>query len=536
MQTIAEKLQREVWSNQVYQYRLLFDVTADVRSNRRQRTLEGVCPLSAQGRASWLFPSWASYVRVRSQGSRSKLHFVWLGMLAPMIALSGCATYQANPLTDQAVARALTMPAPAVLAGDAEHLDSPILRPIQMDPSKPLSPEEAAVLAVLVNPALRAQRDRIGTSSAQLIQAGLLPNPQINPIAGLVLSGAASTNPYGIGASFDFTSLITRNAKRRSAQLSLQSVRLDVAWAEWQTAEAAKSATYAVIALDHEAVEAEAADRWLAGNLTIIKGAYDRHQQTVLQLSAAQAASAFAHATLLSVRQGLAAERAKLRTALGLPLGTALQVRDDDELPCELPVSHEQDVLNGLSDRRLDLLGLRKGYLSQEQKVREAVLAQFPRINLGLSQATDNTNVTSINFAATISLPIFDRNQGAIAIQRATRQQLYDEYVSRDYRARTDVAQLFADIGTLIPQIAAERSAIPELDALATNLRRAMLLGNESLIVYYGQVQNVSTARIELIKLEGQLANDWVSLELASSMLLPKPMACPELAPTKGLQ
>jgi outer membrane protein TolC len=405
-----------------------------------------------------------------------------------------------------------------------------------MDPSKPLSPEEAAILAVLINPALRAQRDRIGISSAQLIQAGLLPNPQFNPIAGLVIAGPGNTNPYGIGASFDFTALITRNAKKRAAQLTLDSVRLDVAWAEWQTAEAAKSATYAVIALDREAVEAEAADRWLTDNLIIIKGAYDRHQQTVLQLSAARAASAFAHAAVLSLRQGLAAELAKLRSALGLPVGTTLQVRRDDQLPCELPAAQEQDVLNGLSDRRLDLLGLKKGYLSQEQKVRGAILAQFPKINLGLSQATDNSGVTTISLAATISLPIFDHNQGAIALQRTTRQQLYDEYVSRDYQARTDVARLFADIETLRLRIAAERSAIPELEALATNLRRAMLLGNESLITYYGQVQNLSTARIDLSRLEGQLANDWVSLELASSMLLPKPEACPEFAPTKGLQ
>lgn len=458
---------------------------------------------------------------------------VYCGCIGTLLAIVGCATYRPHPLTDSAVTRALTVPTSSMLAQEAAHLAHPILRPIQMDPSKPLSPNEAAVLAVLINPELRAQRDRIGISSAQVIQAGLLPDPQISPSAGFVAAGPGTTNPYGIGASFDITSLITRGAAQRAAEFSVQSVRLDVAWTEWQTAETAKSAAYGVIALSREVEEARTADRWLAHNLEIIRGAYTRHQQTALQLSAARAASDSAHATLLSLRQQLAAERAKLHVALGLALETPLQLRQDGGLPCDLPHFRERDVLNGFTDRRLDLLGLKQGYLSQEQKVREAILAQFPKINLGVNRATDNSGVTTIGFTATISLPIFNHNQGAIALQRATRQQLYDEYVSRVQRARNDVAKLYADIAALRPRIAAERSVVPQLESLVTVLRKAMLMGNESLITYYGQVQNLTAARIDLVKLEGQLANDWVALELASGELLPQPTACPAPTPAR---
>ena len=59
--------------------------------------------------------------------------------------------------------------------------------------------------------------------------------------------------------------------------------------------------------------------------------------------------------------------------------------------------------------------------------MRAAVLAQFPRVNIGFSQLRDTTNVVTSGFGVTIDLPVFDRNQGHIAIERATRKQLFDE-------------------------------------------------------------------------------------------------------------
>src|SRR5690349_21054222 len=72
--------------------------------------------------------------------------------------LVGCARYHPQPITDDAVARALTS---NVVSGEE------------------ISPDEAAILAVIVNPDLRAERDRKKLAEAQVLQAGLLPNPQL---------------------------------------------------------------------------------------------------------------------------------------------------------------------------------------------------------------------------------------------------------------------------------------------------------------------------------------------------------------------
>ena len=47
-------------------------------------------------------------------------------------------------------------------------------RTIAIDLRQGIGPEEAAVMAVLMSPALKAIRDKRGTATAQLIQAGVL--------------------------------------------------------------------------------------------------------------------------------------------------------------------------------------------------------------------------------------------------------------------------------------------------------------------------------------------------------------------------
>ena len=62
----------------------------------------------------------------------------------------------------------------------AKEIKHPLLKPIDFDIRNGLSPDEAAVLAVIANPKLRASRDERQLAAAQLLQAGILPNPQFS--------------------------------------------------------------------------------------------------------------------------------------------------------------------------------------------------------------------------------------------------------------------------------------------------------------------------------------------------------------------
>ena len=451
--------------------------------------------------------------------------------------VSGCAIYHPAPITDGGIDQALTIPSADILAERARHLHHPMLKPIALDPRRPLTPQEAAVMAVLINPNLTALRDRTGISSAQLVVAGLLPNPQLNYSMDYITAGPGITTPYGIGVSWDLSSLVTRAIKRQVAQDSLASVRLDVAWAEWQTAEEAKAGVFDQLADAQELKQAEEVEQRLDENLRVIRGAFDRHQQTILQLSAASTASANAHATVLSLGQQLAHQKLVLLQALGLPPDTQVELRTDIALASRLSLPTAEALLEGLEGRRLDLVALRRGYESQEQSVRAAILGQFPKLNLGVNRAKDNTGVYSVGFAAAIELPIFNRNQGAIALERATRQRLYDEYLSRVFQARSDIAVQLKDVASLTEQIAAAEAALPSLEQLVQTYRLAIERGFADVLNYYTAWNTLSQKKIDLLKLKQQLEHARIALELAAGEDLSQGSATvnsPIGIPTKG--
>ena len=51
---------------------------------------------------------------------------------------------------------------------------------LSVDLRRGIGPDDAAAIALYSNPALRAIRDRRGLAAAQVIQAGILPNPVVS--------------------------------------------------------------------------------------------------------------------------------------------------------------------------------------------------------------------------------------------------------------------------------------------------------------------------------------------------------------------
>jgi cobalt-zinc-cadmium efflux system outer membrane protein len=200
------------------------------------------------------------------------------------------------------------------------------------------------------------------------------------------------------------------------------------------------------VALEAELIRAKQIASDQQQTVDTLRAAVDRHERSVLDLAAAQASREDARATVLTLEQERDRQRIELKKAVGVLPETELPIEEGVALPSELRLS-EGELVAGLENRRLDLVGLRQGYQSQEQTVRAAVLAQFPKVVLGFNpHSSDTTNVHTAGFGITIDLPIFDRNQGNIAIETATRQKLFDEYAARLFEARSDIATAVADI------------------------------------------------------------------------------------------
>jgi len=198
-----------------------------------------------------------------------------------------------------------------------------------------------------------------------------------------------------------------------------------------------------------------------------------------------------------------------------------IQLRAGLTLPARLEPPEERQLVSDLESYRLDLLGLRQGLESQDATVRAAILAQFPKMSVAFVKLSDTTNVHTTGFNVAVDLPIFDRNQGVIATERATRQRLLDEYNQRAFEARSDIATAIADIRSLNRQIAAAEEALPLLEKLVASAQTAVDQQNADVLSYYTARSNLLQKRIQLIKLQEQLLEAHTALEIASGRYLP---------------
>jgi len=134
-------------------------------------------------------------------------------------------------------------------------------------------------------------------------------------------------------------------------------------------------------------------------------------------------------------------------------------------------------MLASLPQRRPDLIALQLGYQSQEANLRAAVLGQFPALTLGPNYGNDTSNVRSAGPSFSVSLPLFNGNRGALALQRATREQLREEYAARLATAAGGVKALLANIAVQKRQLAAAQAGLGQARMLAASAVVALRSG-----------------------------------------------------------
>jgi outer membrane protein TolC len=428
------------------------------------------------------------------------------------------------PATEEAVSTAIAPMSREELALAAASLHHPRLPPVTIPEDGSLTPQAAAVVAVLQSPTLRAARARRGVAAAQLVQAGILPNPQLSGSMDFPIAGATdgTVNAFGIGATWDVTSLIGREAAMSAARHGAEAVDLEIAWQEWQTALAAKLHATRVLWLSQQREELARQAEEATSIAREAETSAEEGLVTVVERDAAGALAQRRRVALYAAEAALRSESSLLRQSLGLPSGTRVVVTDPGDASAP-PARSLEEQASTIDQSRLDLAALRAGYAAQEEKVRGAILSQFPKIGLGLTRARDTTDVGTIGFGITLDLPIFDRGQGRIAMETATRQQLFDELAARTFEARADVARAYEDLEAVAIQIAEAEGSVDRLSKLANSLEAARREGLTD-IVQLNQARNdLGEAKVEALKARQQEAELRLAVEVATGRLLGGP-------------
>jgi cobalt-zinc-cadmium efflux system outer membrane protein len=452
-------------------------------------------------------------------------------MLLTASVLTGCARYTSRPLKVQAGRKALSAQLWQKIPMRIAKLRVPWHLKTVLHPNRGLTAGEASILALVLNPNLKALMDQRGIAAAQLLQAGLLSNPALSENTNFVTGGYRTDTftGYGLGLSWNVTQLIALQNRIAAAQYQKGAIDLSTGWQQWQYAMQARMAFWQYYAAESQLQQARLAYRALAHNEHIQRSAYAIGLSTLLDLSAAATSTQQAQSLELKLKQEARDAKLALLQVLGLPAYTIIHLRRTVHLPHQLILPPLHMLHDLMLTHRLDLAALRKGYQSQDQVLRQEVLDQFPQITIGFQQASDTTNVHTTGFGVSISLPIFDQNQGRIAIARATRRMLYDQYWARVFTARSQLDLAAENIRQLQQRIGAASRSIESLSRLEQLYAEALKQGNADVVTYYHLVNTLISQRIRLIKLRSELEDNFIALELSAGVIIPRHYHLPRL-------
>ena len=384
----------------------------------------------------------------------------------------------------------------------------------------PLDADDVAMIAIANNPDLRAIRSKIGVAKAQVFAAGILPDPQFTFDYGFLTGGPGTTASLAAGLAQDVIPLLTLSSRKSAALASAQSVELDVAWQEWQVVSRARL-------LFVDAVSLAKQRQLIDESFQLFK---DRYQHTyeamrvgnevLPTVSSDLVALNSAETQLSDIDQLILRNKHDLNALLGLIPDANLRLSGEICLPV-INATKLAPQLMELVARRPDLLALQTGYQGQEEKVLRAIIEQFPRLSVGSNFARDTTDVRTQSIAIAISLPLFDRNQGNIAIERATREQLLEEYQARLDSAYDQAKRLISELRLVEDQYRSSIESVQRLRDAVAIAEPAFQAGNLDERTYIDLRTSLLAKEIATAKLEQSILQQRIGLQTLIGSRLP---------------
>ena len=441
----------------------------------------------------------------------------FIQFIAPvgLLALSGgCARYSALAL--DTAPSSLETPSSTSLSRDASTINRPYLKPVAIDLTQPLDPNAVAIIAVLANPDLRALRERAGVSRAEVFAAGLLPDPTFSFGIDHILSGPVGVDNIAGALGFSLNALRTRAAVRAQARASARQVRLDLAWAEWQTAGQARIQAARVIGLEQAQSLAVVSRDAAQSLLDRMLGAAGRGDLAPDQLPAARLSAFDAADRLRLYERDLVTARLELLRLMGLPPGFRLRLSTLPQAGSNLSVER---LFSSATRNRDDLAALQAGYDAQEAALRKAILDQFPTLDLTINASRDTGRNVLLGPAIGFTLPLWNRNRGGIAVQKATRAALRSEYGARLFKTRADIAAAVAAIEVLRRQKSALEADLPAVARFARATGGAARRGDIAIATAQTAEAALRDKQLLLVQADQAIAEQMIALELLTGGL-----------------
>lgn len=359
-----------------------------------------------------------------------------LSIAIAALGLSGCFSSSlasdARDVRDVLAKRAPGAAVAALRGGDGWSDGAPV-----EVPDRPLTADDAVRIAFANNREVWAALHELGIARGRALQAGLLPNPEID----LGLRASMQNEPLqaDIGLELKLSEMLLVPARQSVAEAELSAEKLRVAGEVLDVAYRARVAFYEVqaqrrkLALRTRSLESFQASFATAEELNRVGNVPD------LDLASRRAAVEAARIATAEVELGVLEARERLNTALGLSgEGTKWTAVDLAEAPAK-----SEPAMAGLEKQAVSS-SLDLAHIAQQMEAaaRRAGLARtaglMPHLEGGLHGEHDGFG-WEIGAHLSVGLPVFDRGQGREAAARAEVLSLRERYVATATALRSAV-------------------------------------------------------------------------------------------------
>jgi outer membrane protein TolC len=322
----------------------------------------------------------------------------------------------------------------------------------------------------------------------------------------------ATTTAYNFGVSYDVMSLLTRAPRYAAARQDARKTDLNVLWQEWLVVAMSRQ-LFVRLTEERQLMEVLEQTRALfAERYRLTQTALDRGLLTLDAVTPHLVALQDVDRQIHDLERLSSQSRHDLSALLGLdpevpvPLvGPATLLLLDD--------SAVRRVLPDLPRRRPDLIALQAGYAAQEQRLRVAILSQFPSLAIGFTRARDATDMRSAGFNVSLNLPVFNRNRGGIAVEKATREQLHIEYEQRLNTATGGIDRILVEQRINRRQLGDIDAGLAELSRAADKTNAAFRAHDINALVFANLQASLLAKKIERITVEQAILEQQVALQ-----------------------
>ncbi|MFO0813106.1 MAG: TolC family protein [Gemmatales bacterium] len=377
--------------------------------------------------------------------------------------------------------------------------------PQEFNAEKPLLEDHAVLLALWNNPAFQDALVDLKLTRADLIQAGLLPNPEV------VYYFNVTDKPLKYLVDFPIESLWLRpirmkvasaeniRAQERLTQLALDLIRdTRQAFADLQLArERVRIAEDAVKLRGRIAEFAET--RLKAGDIS-------QQDAALARIDGLQAKQ---DVIRLQVDITLAEER--LKNLMGLSIMTSPLVIAKPTVAYPEAIQVEA-LVKEAGETRPDLRAAEVALQAAEERLRLARTSWFRF--LGIFDATSGKNGHEPGPAFRITIPLFNLNQGAISRAEAELEQL-------DYRRNAILNQIITDVRQAAARYSQSQTelisllnkVLPEVQAAIKRSEQAVLAGNAPYLVVLETTRQLFDTYNREVQLVAERQRAWADLE-----------------------